>query len=147
MTISFTVLGEPKAKARPRVFYNKQAGRVMAYTPKETASYENLISYTASQYRSKTGLLTCPVRLFLDIYRSMPKAFSKKKIVRAENKKIVPIIKPDLDNIIKVVCDALNGIIWKDDSQVVSILCNKFYSSNPRIEVSINWETNGEVSV
>jgi len=55
-------------------------------------------------------------------------------------------VKPDLDNIMKVVCDALNQIAYRDDSQIVSAYLAKMYSDTPRVEVEII-EVDGLASV
>jgi Holliday junction resolvase RusA-like endonuclease len=48
-----------------------------------------------------------------------------------------PTKKPDIDNIEKIIFDALNGIAYNDDSQIVSCWADKFYSTVPRVEVVI----------
>jgi Holliday junction resolvase RusA-like endonuclease len=48
-----------------------------------------------------------------------------------------PTSRPDTDNYIKSVQDALNGIVWKDDSQVVALIADKWYSDKPRIEIDV----------
>jgi Holliday junction resolvase RusA-like endonuclease len=75
--------------------------------------------------------------MVLTVYRSIPKSLSKKKAALAEAGHIVPITKPDVDNYLKGVKDALKGVIWKDDSQVVEVFARKRYSARPRIEVKI----------
>ncbi|GIO33667.1 hypothetical protein J2TS6_48080 [Paenibacillus albilobatus] len=75
--------------------------------------------------------------MMLTIYRSMPKSFSKRKATAAEAGELRPTTKPDVDNYLKGVKDALKGVIWKDDSQVVEVFVQKRYSSRPRIEVKI----------
>ena len=139
MKIEFSVPGNPIPKARARVFVNKYTGRVQAFTPKETMTYENLIAATAAQHRPKSGLITEPVSLNLLIYRSIPKSMSKKKAVLAEEGKILPVTKPDGDNIEKSIFDALQGVIFQSDSQVVKCVWSKYYSETPRIEIGIEW--------
>lgn len=51
--------------------------------------------------------------------------------------KIRPTKKPDFDNIGKVICDALNKIAYRDDSQIVDAQVRKFYSDRPRVVVTI----------
>jgi Holliday junction resolvase RusA-like endonuclease len=51
--------------------------------------------------------------------------------------KIRPAKKPDADNIMKAIADALNGIAYKDDSQIVNVTITKWYSDTPRVEVAI----------
>lgn len=55
-----------------------------------------------------------------------------------ESGRIRPIIKPDTDNIIKAVLDALNGLAYEDDSEVVSVTAKKYYSAEPRVEVALS---------
>jgi Holliday junction resolvase RusA-like endonuclease len=56
---------------------------------------------------------------------------------------IRPIKKPDLDNIAKIIADSLNGVAYRDDSQIVESSVAKFYSDFPRVEVEI-YEAGGE---
>ncbi|GGH46023.1 hypothetical protein GCM10008014_08420 [Paenibacillus silvae] len=49
----------------------------------------------------------------------------------------MPVVKPDIDNCVKGIFDALNKIAWNDDNQVVSLLTQKFYSDKPRIEIRL----------
>ena len=54
-----------------------------------------------------------------------------------ERGEIFPTVKPDCDNIIKIVCDALNGLAYRDDSQVVAVTCQKKYGVEPAVHVVI----------
>ena len=79
-----------------------------------------------------------PVRLGLRIYRSIPKSWSKKKRERADAGAIRPVTKPDISNILKGVEDALNGLWYHDDSQIVEYgEMGKWYSARPRIEITM----------
>ena len=71
--------------------------------------------------------------------RSIPKGFSKKKKDAAIMEEIRPVTKPDLSNYMKSVEDALNGIIWQDDNQIVGYLegTGKYYGMEPRIEITV----------
>lgn len=138
MIIKFEIIGEPVAKARARTFYNERAKKTMSFTPAKSASFEQLVALTASQYRPRGGLLEKPLAVSIEIFRNIPKSFSKKKKEAAETKKLLPITKPDIDNFVKSIFDPLNGVIWVDDSQVVSLNVNKYYSVTPRVEVIIS---------
>lgn len=104
------------------------------FDPDKSKDYKTYVKLAASQYAPKT-LLGGGLGLMVDIYRPIPKNFSKKKTEEAENGIIRPITKPDADNYVKGVKDALKNVIWKDDSQVVELHVNKWYSTKPRVEV------------
>lgn len=133
--IKFTVYGEPVAQGRPRA--NTVNGHVRMYDPKKSRDYKHYVRLTASQHRPEK-LLTGPLALRVKVFRPTLKSFNKKKKAEAEKGELRPITKPDVDNYVKAIKDALNSVIWKDDSQVVDLQVSKFYSENPRIEVEID---------
>lgn len=135
--IHIVVYGEPVAQARPR--FAIVAGRAMAYDPKKSRDYKEYVKLAAAE-KAPASLLEGPLALKLDIYRPIPKSFSRKKAAEAEAGQLRPTTKPDADNFLKGVKDALKNVIWKDDSQVVDILVRKFYSEKPRIEIQISHE-------
>jgi len=51
-----------------------------------------------------------------------------------------PKKKPDCDNIAKIICDALNGIVYHDDSQVVDLEIRKYYSDEPKVKIRMEWD-------
>ena len=76
------------------------------------------------------------VEMSLDIYVQVPKSYSQKKkqkMIESE----YPTKKPDTDNMLKAVSDALNGVAYTDDKQVVSVKVNKYWSEEPRAEVEL----------
>jgi Holliday junction resolvase RusA-like endonuclease len=132
--IEFTVYGEPVAQGRPRA--TTIAGKVRMYDPAKSRDYKDYIRLAASQEAPETPLEGA-LLLVVDIYRPIPKSFSKKKTAQAEAGEIRPTTKPDVDNYIKTIKDALKNIMWRDDSQVVEVVARKWYSQKPRIEVEI----------
>ncbi len=85
--------------------------------------------------------LTCSVRLTCVIYRAVPKSWSRRKRADAITDKIRPTTKPDLDNLIKGIKDALSGVWYKDDSQVVEYgKVGKWYAEEPRVYVRLDVE-------
>ena len=129
--IRFTIQGSPVAKGRPR--FARRGNFVATYTPKNTAQAENEIQREALNHIIEP--ITDPVELSIVFYMAIPRSTSKK---RADTLKNAPHVKrPDVDNLAKLVLDALNGIAWKDDSQVYSMSVEKRYSDNPRTEVTI----------
>ena len=70
-------------------------------------------------------------------YYSIPKSDSRKKRDLKINGALRPMKKPDADNVLKCICDALNGVAFVDDAQVVRAVVEKFYSMDPRVDVKI----------
>ena len=127
--IEFTINGECVPKARPRF---SKFGHV--YTTPKTRAYENIVKSTAIDNR--VPCVTTALRVELVIYKSIPKSFSKKKRELANEGKIYPVVKPDIDNYVKSVLDGLNGVLFMDDKQIVDFRAVKKYSYNPRVEVT-----------
>ncbi|MGF7050396.1 Holliday junction resolvase RusA-like endonuclease [Paenibacillus sp. DS2015] len=134
--IQFTVYGEPVAQGRPRA--TQQGGFIKMYDPEKSRDYKDYVRLAASEH-APAALLEGPIGMMVSVYRSMPKYLSKypEKAAAAERGEILPTSKPDADNYLKGVKDALKGVIWKDDSQVVDAFVRKRYSAKPRIEVKI----------
>ena len=110
---------------------------VVAYDPAKSRDYKSYVKTEALKVKPDR-LLEGPISLTVRVYRSIPKSFGKRKTEQAINGEIRPVTKPDLDNIIKGVKDALKSIIWKDDSQVVDFgQTSKWYSDMPRVEVEV----------
>lgn len=132
------VYGQPQGKQRARVCVRGNFAR--AYTPEKTASYENLInlSYIQALKGAPSPYWDKPVRISILAIYQIPKSFSKKRTAEALDGLIRPQVKPDIDNVIKVVCDALNKVAYKDDTQVVAIIANKRYGIEPMLEIDID---------
>lgn len=132
--IQFTVYGEPVAQGRPRA--SSQGGFVRLYDPKKSRDYKDYVRLAAAEH-APAALLEGPLAVMVTAYRSIPKSFSKRKAAAAEAGEIYPTGRPDADNYLKGVKDALKGVMWVDDSQVVDAYARKRYSFKPRIEVKI----------
>lgn len=128
--IRFTVPGEPKAKARPRM--STRTGQ--AYTPKETLSYESLVKWCYANTEGLKKLEGEVVARIVAMY-PIPKSMTRKNRQLIIEGKLHPTKKPDLDNVAKIILDSLNNIAFHDDSQVVELTIEKHYSDNPRVEV------------
>ena len=126
----FTIHAAPVGKARPRVTSHG------TYTPKKTRDYEKLVQL---EYHKQCGEYFGEKALIVDITANFQIPKSKPKTIRQEMLagRIRPTSKPDCDNIAKAVLDALNGIAYHDDSQVVCLAVGKWYSDAPCVHVSI----------
>jgi Holliday junction resolvase RusA-like endonuclease len=136
LLINFTVYGEPKGKQRARTF-NKN-GITRTVTPQQTVDYETsvIISYTNAIKQIKETS-NDPIYMDIKAYYYIPKNTSEKKRKEMLTGRIRPVKKPDADNVIKIIADALNKIAYKDDSQIVSLTFEKYYDEIPRVEVAI----------
>lgn len=142
----FYIPGEPCGKARPRVV--RQGAFSRAYTPKKTVDYENLVK---REYQNQCGGYFIesgkPIRMELKVFYRIPKGASKKTARDMRNGVIRPLKKPDSSNVCKAVEDALNGIAYHDDSQIVETVILRYYSDTPRVEVMIADATGRKMEV
>jgi Holliday junction resolvase RusA-like endonuclease len=134
----FLIPGEPQGKARAKTVRLKN-GLSHSYTPEKSVSYENWVKLC---FQESVGADFIPVKGIFQVdikaYMTPPKSKPKKwKWLALEEAVIRPAKKPDWDNIGKIVCDALNGIAYHDDSAVVDGRVQKFYSEKPEVVVSI----------
>lgn len=121
----FTVWGRVVGSARPRVT------KFGTYIPKSTRQYRDRIK---GEFIAAGGMpLDGPVSVKIDVFRQLPKSRPKGLVLEPDT------YKPDVDNIAKNVLDALNGLAWKDDSQVVELIVRKYPRSREpeRIVVEI----------
>ena len=137
MPVKFEVLGVPVGKSRPK--FSTVNGHAVAYTPTKTANYETLVKLAYQQQcGGKVYDKDIQLRAEIMAYFPIPKSDSKVKREGKLSGKIRPTKKPDSDNIAKCVLDALNGIAYHDDSQICELLVRKYYSDQPRAEVTIH---------
>lgn len=124
--ISFTLGGPPVGKERARTFVDPRSGRMVSKTPAKTVKYEKAIAARATIELMHN--VRCE-RFQSEWPRDQRYALSV--LPYFENKR-----RRDLDNVLKSVCDALNGILWDDDTQVDEIYTRRSYDRMaPRVEV------------
>lgn len=137
MKFEFTIPGKPCGKQRPRF------GNGRTYTPEKTVNYENLVRLCFRQAYPNAEPISAGVQVtaVIEAYFQIPKSTSKKRRNDMFADVIRPTSKPDTDNIAKICLDALNGLAYHDDSQVVDCTVEKFYSDTPRVEIWIKERT------
>jgi Holliday junction resolvase RusA-like endonuclease len=133
--LTYRLEGDPKGKGRPR--FRSTGKFVQTYTDAKTRDYEDQIRIAARNAMGNAEILEGPIRFMLVAAYPIPKSMPKDARLKAINGDLRPTKKPDLDNAIKVHMDALNGIIYKDDSQITKISASKIYSEFPMVEVII----------
>ena len=133
--VAFVVPGEPQGKGRPRI--GKMGQHARMFTPAKTAAYEGLVAHAAQQAMRGAVPFDRPCRIELDVLCTVPASWSAKKRAQALAGAIRPTKKPDADNVLKAVCDGMNGVVWRDDVQAVEVVLRKAYAATPGVHVRV----------
>jgi Holliday junction resolvase RusA-like endonuclease len=133
--LKVVVAGKPVPKARPRF---SRTGH--AYTPAKTRAAEKAIALAAGQAMVYDGveITDQPVRLSVVAVMPVPKSWSRAKKAEALAGWVTPTGRPDIDNVAKLVSDALNGVAYHDDSQIIEAIAQKAYGVEPRTIIAIS---------
>lgn len=127
MTIyTFTIPGNPVAKGRPR--FAMRGIKAVTYTPDKTRIWERAAKIIIKAGMKGKPPLEGPVHV--DICFGMPKP---KKLKRQ-----YPTVTSDIDNFVKNGFDAMNGIVFVDDAQVVMLVARKVYSDDPGVVINVS---------
>jgi len=129
MNISLTIPGPPVGKQRARVCRSGHA-----FTLAKTVNYEALVKQTFAAKYPDFVPMPGPVRMILSIYL-MPSKKTQRKL--KEGIRVYPTIKPDISNVLKSIEDALNGLAYVDDKQIISVYAEKKYSQRPCVEIIV----------
>lgn len=131
-SVAITLAGEPIAKGRPRA---TRTG--ILFTPQRTRHYEAMLrSQAAAEMGSRSPFEGC-VSVRLEAHIAVPASWSGKKQRLALAGLLRPMTRPDVDNYLKCV-DSCNGIVWRDDKQIVEACVAKFYSDRPRLVLTVS---------
>lgn len=137
--VHFHIDGEAVAKGRPK--FSQMGGFVRTYTPKKTIDYESRVRATAKAAMGPTDLLETAVGVYLYIRLPIPASYSKKRKEACLSGREKPIKKNgDIDNLAKSILDGMNGVIYKDDCQIVSLHVTKVYASGSGVDVLVREE-------
>ena len=132
MGIAFEVPGEPRGKGRPRF------SKGHAYTDSETRAYEDkIIAYYRQQLKGFKWPDNAVISVDVVAHLPIPQSATKAAVAGMQAQRILPTRKPDIDNILKAVLDALNGVAYKDDSRVVAVSARKIYSTTPKLTIEM----------
>ena len=134
--MEIVIYGEPIPQGRPR-FANGHA-----YEPQRSKNYKLLVRFWVTQYLKKIpGWKPFENALCVDLtfYMGIPSSWAKQKRIGAIQGQIRPTSKRfgDLDNMVKCVTDAISGLVYVDDSQIVNLGASKYYSDTPRCVLKV----------
>ena len=133
--VTYMVEGNPVGKGRPK--FARRGNFVSTYTPTKTRDYEDLIKDAAKQAMGSTEPLETAVTVAIYITVPVPQSYSKRRTEACLSGSERPIKKPDIDNIAKCFLDAMNEIVYKDDTQVLTLHVTKVYGTIGMVEVMV----------
>jgi Holliday junction resolvase RusA-like endonuclease len=133
--VTYMVEGNPVGKGRPK--FARRGNFVSTYTPTKTRDYEDLIKDSARQAMGSAEILETPVTVAIYITVPIPASYSKKRTEACLSGSERPIKKPDIDNVAKCFLDAMNEIVYKDDTQVLTLHIKKVYGTVGMVEVMV----------
>ena len=141
MSITIRIPGTPVGKGRPR--FARRGAFVATYSPEKTQNYEALVKMAAQEAMEGAPPMDGPMQIDLWLSITPPASWSNKKALAALSGETAPTTKPDLDNTLKGILDACNGIVWHDDKQVVEAGIHKRYSTTPQAVMVVSaWSGN-----
>ena len=130
---SIIIPGKPMGKQRPRIL---KTG--IAYTPKQTVNYETFVKMLYLEKYAGVKPFEGPVAVEIVALYQIPRSANKRRKEAMRRGAIKPTVRPDVDNILKIVTDALNGVAYLDDKQIIECSVNKCYAEAPAVLVTIS---------
>jgi Holliday junction resolvase RusA-like endonuclease len=134
LIIQFTVDGDPIPKGRPR--FARRGKFVQTYTDAKTIDYETHVAMRARHAIGATEPLKGALSVFLYLRYTIPASYSKKRkeacLAGLEYPKRI-----DIDNVYKSITDAMNGIVYLDDSQIVEAHIKKVYAEESGANIMV----------
>ncbi len=115
------------------------------YDPPKSKAYKQMVAAVVRSHMNLNGIQTIaePLAVHLNFYFTPPKSYSKKRIRAIETKEELFTKKPDVDNLGKAVLDGMNGIMFKDDAQIVGLTIGKHYGHKDYVDVKVQIIENG----
>lgn len=129
---TYTIRIEPKPQSRPRF------GNGRTYEKSDMTCWKRNVALSLRAHKPK-AIETGAIAFLTTFYIYPPKRIRevKKHQLPLANERLFVHKRPDVDNYLKALLDASNGILFKDDGQIAVVTAQKLYSLNPRIEIEI----------
>ena len=132
--IEIVITGKPVPKGRPQAF--RFGNGIKMRTPKKTANWEEDARMVARHVMKDRPPLIGPLSLSVRVVIAPAYSWAGWKKGATLSGEMKPTSKPDLDNVVKAAKDAMNGILWIDDAQVVRLSAAKTFGSAPMVVVT-----------
>lgn len=138
--LRFTVPGAPVPTARAGRRFNPKTGRTHSFTPKRTRIFQNLVRMAFIESYPRFEPVACGVRIYAHFYMPIPASMRSaiRRKAEADEESVPHIKKPDGKNMRWGIEDALEGVLYNNDSQIWAYGDAKTYSSRPRTEIEIS---------
>ena len=141
--VRIVVRGEPFGKGRPKL--GVVAGHAHAFTPAKTRTKEGIITTAATDAMNGRPPFSAPLCFSLVAVMAVPQSWSQKRKRAALAGEELPAKRPDLDNCLKAVLDAMNTVVFTDDALIVEIRARKVYGQVPQTIVEV-WPDEGRAA-
>lgn len=133
--VTVVLSGNPQGKGRARAY--RVGNFIKHYTPEKTRTYEGMIRTAAMDVMGDRPPISDAIEFDLCAVFSIPQSWPDKKQLRAMSGELKPTKKPDADNILKTWADAMNGVVFVDDCQIVKATLRKCYGDRPGVTVTV----------
>lgn len=137
--LKFMVLGDPVGQGRPR--FTTINGHPKAYDAKQSREEKATVRLIAQEAMKEQGWTfpsqDMPIKVEIVSYRRVPKSTQRWLAEAGIGGDVVPLTKPDTDNVVKLYLDAMNSVVYPDDKQVFDLHIVKAYGAEPRTEVTV----------
>ena len=127
----FKVPGDPCGQGRP--LFSTKDNITRAIDRPKSRNYKAFVKEIAAGAIEKCGWMYTELPIYIEIcaFMAVPSSYSKKRKNDCYKWREHPCKKPDIDNIFKIITDALSGIAYKDDKQITDVLMHKRYVQGP----------------
>lgn len=139
MEVEIVIRGEAETgRVRFRSIHTKDGRNfASAYNPANVQKWQAHTRLVAQESMGDHAPLEGPLRADFLIVVPVPKSFSNKKQHLAMRELLFPVTRPDCSNYLKTAEDALLGIVYRDDSQIVMLSVRKVYGAVPRMVIRV----------
>jgi len=137
---SFTVPGQPVPQGSLSPFVHAKTGRVVAPQKRTLVEWRETVAWHARQLGA-VDPTPDPVRVILDFRLRRPRSHFGTGRNHGVLKTSAPawcVSRPDVDKLQRACLDALTGVLWRDDSQVVDITASKSWADEPRVDIEVH---------